>query len=62
MNFMGLGKVPVRMTILALSFFPNSAPDLLIVSPLAYTESLHQQVAALGAVKFVLAPNTWHHL
>jgi hypothetical protein len=63
MNFNGLGKLPVRMTILALTAGQqSSAPDLLIVSPLAYNESLYKEVAALGAVKFVLAPNTWHHL
>lgn len=39
-------------------------PDrqLLIYSPITLTDSVRMEIASLGSVAYVVAPNTWHHL
>mmetsp|Transcript_4221 Transcript_4221/g.10553 ORF Transcript_4221/g.10553 Transcript_4221/m.10553 type:complete len:329 (-) Transcript_4221:548-1534(-) len=41
---------------------PARVEDLLLISPFAATDELVELVKTLGSVKFVLAPNTMHHL
>lgn len=48
---------PTRMVVIRL---PDK--DLLIWSPVHLTETLRHQVAALGMVRHILAPNSLHHL
>ena len=49
--------MPVTMTVLRL-------PDdgVLLFSPLAMTPERKQAVAAIGEVRHLYAPNTWHHM
>jgi hypothetical protein len=56
LRFMGL-SVGTRMSVIRL------ADDrLVIVSPIAPTAELIQQIDALGAVAYIIAPNRYHHL
>ena len=48
--------MPVTMTALQLH------DGLLLFSPLAMTPQRRDAVAALGDVKYLFAPNTWHHM
>jgi hypothetical protein len=41
---------------------PARVEELLLISPFAPTDELVALVKTLGTVKFVLAPNTMHHL
>ncbi|MCB1318983.1 MAG: DUF4336 domain-containing protein [Leptospiraceae bacterium] len=55
-RFFGI-PFPIRMTVVRL-------PDnrLWLHSPVAYSESRAEQVAALGRVSYIVAPNSFHHL
>lgn len=48
---------PTRMAVIRLS---NDA--LFVWSPIPLTDELHDQVATLGSVEHLIAPNTLHHL
>lgn len=48
---------PTRMAVMRLS-----GGDLLVWSPLALTDSLRAEVDALGEVRYLVAPNSLHHL
>ena len=57
MRFPGGVRMPARMTIVRL---PGG--DLLIHSPVPIDDALAGEIAALGPVRYVLAPNCFHHL
>jgi hypothetical protein len=48
---------PTRMAVIRLS-----GEDLFIWSPIALTDSLRADVDAIGKVRFLIAPNSLHHL
>src|SRR4029450_12084462 len=56
LKFMGL-EVGTRMTIVR---FADGA--LWVHSPLRLSSERHEAVEALGPVRFLVAPNTFHHL
>ncbi len=47
---------PVRMTVLRLR------DGLLLISPIAIDDELTRELAAIGPVRYILAPNLLHHL
>ena len=53
----GRFHVPTRMTAL-----PLQDGGVALVSPIPIDDALAQQVAALGTVRFLIAPNLLHHL
>jgi hypothetical protein len=50
-------RYPTRMAVIRLS-----GGGLLIWSPVALTEGLREQLQALGEVRYLVAPNSLHHL
>lgn len=50
-------RYPTRMAVIRLS-----DGGLLVWSPVSLTEGLRREVEALGEVRFLVAPNTLHHL
>lgn len=56
LKFMGL-SVGARMTVIRLS-----SGDLWVHSPMRLTPPLREAVEALGPPRFLVAPNTFHHL
>ena len=56
LKFMGL-PVGTRMTVIRLA--DNS---LLLISPIEITPKIKQQLISLGTVKYLIAPNLFHHL
>ena len=56
LKFMGL-PVGTRMTVIRLA--DNS---LLLISPIAITPEIKQQLNSLGTVRYLIAPNLFHHL
>ncbi|MCK8483723.1 DUF4336 domain-containing protein [Aliiroseovarius sp. S2029] len=48
---------PTRMVVIRL---PGN--DLFVWSPIALTDALRHEVSALGRVKYLIAPNTLHHV
>ena len=56
LKFMGL-PVGTRMTVIRLA--DNS---LLLISPIEITSQLKEQLDNLGSVKYLIAPNLFHHL
>ena len=56
LKFMGL-PVGTRMTVIRLA--DNS---LLLISPIEMTPEIKQQLNSLGAVRYLIAPNLFHHL
>jgi hypothetical protein len=57
MRFPGGVRMPARMTIVRLG-----GGELLIHSPVPIDDALAGEIAALGPVRYVLAPNCFHHL
>lgn len=55
-RFVGL-EIGSCMTVIRL---PSG--DLVIISPINLNESLQQQILALGTVRYLIAPNLFHHL
>ncbi|NJR48100.1 MAG: DUF4336 domain-containing protein [Hyellaceae cyanobacterium CSU_1_1] len=55
LKFMGL-PVGTRMTVIRLA--DNS---LLLISPIAITPEIKQQLNSLGTVRYLIAPNLFHH-
>ncbi len=55
-RFIGV-ELGSRMTVIRLA-----ADDLLLYSPVALDGSLCDQLAAIGRVRYVVAPNRMHHL
>ncbi len=53
----GLLQLGTRMTVIRLS-----DASLLLHSPIALTESLRMEIEELGSVRYVIAPNRFHHL
>ncbi len=56
LKFLGL-HLGTRMTVVRLE-----GGSLLLHSPIAIDDALAREIDALGTVKYVLAPNTFHHL
>lgn len=56
LTFLGL-RVGTRMTVVRLE-----GGSVLLHSPLAIDDALAREIDAIGPVKYVLAPNTFHHL
>ena len=56
LKFLGL-EVGTRMTVIKLAH--NS---LVLISPVAINSELHQQLDAVGQVKYLVAPNLFHYL
>ena len=50
-------ELGTRMTVVRLG-----EGSLFVHSPVALDEALRQAVDALGAVRFIVAPNRWHHM
>ena len=50
-------KMSVRSTVLALD-----ANNLMVISPIQPSASLIQDIASLGIVRYIVAPNCMHHL
>jgi short-subunit dehydrogenase len=48
-------SLPVRMTVIRLG-----SGDLLLHSPTRYSDALHQELARLGPIKYLVAPNIAH--
>ena len=55
-RFVGI-HLPVRMTVIRLA-----AGDVIVHSPVALSEPLRAAVDAVGPVRWVVAPNRFHHL
>ncbi len=53
----GLLQLGTRMTVIRLS-----DSSLLLHSPISLTESLRMEIEELGSVRYVVAPNRFHHL
>ncbi len=53
----GLLQLGTRMTVVRLS-----DSSLLLHSPISLTESLRKEIEELGSVRYVVAPNRFHHL
>lgn len=49
-----------RMTVIRLA--EGSGSDLVVISPIRLTPDLMQKVNQLGSVKWLIAPNSFHHL
>ena len=56
LKFFGL-EVGTRMTVIA-----RSDNSLLLISPIKIDAALKQQLDSLGKVKYIIAPNLFHHL
>lgn len=56
LKYFGL-EVGTRMTVIRLG-----AGDLLVISPIRPTPELMQQLAEIGEVRIIIAPNLYHHL
>jgi len=59
LNFYGM-QMGARMTVIRLS--DAAGGGLFVHSPITLTPELKSQVEALGAVRFLIAPNRLHHL
>jgi hypothetical protein len=57
LSFPGGVRLPIRMTIARLP-----GQQLVVHAPMPLTDALAAEVAALGAVRHVVAPNCMHHL
>ena len=55
-KFLGL-EVGTRMTVIS-----QTDNSLLIISPIQIDSTLKQQLDSLGTVKYIIAPNLFHHL
>lgn len=56
LKFLGL-EVGTRMTVIS-----QTDNSLLIISPIQIDSTLKQQLDSLGTVKYIIAPNLFHHL
>lgn len=56
-KFFGL-EIGARMTAVDL----DGAGSLLVISPIHLTENIAAELKSLGQVRYVVAPNKWHHL
>ncbi|HET9623578.1 MAG TPA: DUF4336 domain-containing protein [Kofleriaceae bacterium] len=56
LRFLG-AQVGTRMTVIRLA-----GKELLVHSPIALSDELRGEVEALGAVRYLVAPNRYHHL
>ncbi len=56
LRFLGL-QVGTRMTVIL-----GSDNSLLLISPIKIDNHLKQQIDSLGTVKYIIAPNLFHHL
>lgn len=56
LRYLGLFEVGARMTVLRVG------DGLVVHSPIAIDDALKQEIDTLGAVRFVIAPNAYHHL
>ncbi len=50
-------RMPLRTTLLALE-----DGSLLVHSPIAISDQMHEQITSLGDVRTIVAPNTFHHV
>lgn len=57
LRFPLLGDLGTRMTILRLS-----DRSLMLISPVKFGEEVKQELKQLGEVKYIVAPNAFHHL
>lgn len=57
LKFPIFGDLGTRMTVVRLA-----DKSVLLISPVKITESLKRDLAALGEITYVIAPNTTHHL
>jgi hypothetical protein len=56
LRFMGMFEIGGRMTVL------RAGDGLVVHSPVALDDALVAQIDALGPVRYVVAPNAYHHL
>jgi hypothetical protein len=56
LRFMGVFAIGARMTVL------RAGDGLVVHSPIAIDDELKAEIDALGPVRFIVAPNAYHHL
>lgn len=56
LRYLGLFEVGTRMTVM------RAGDGLVLHSPIAVDDELKREIDAVGAVRFIIAPNAYHHL